>query len=291
MRIEHPYENLTGGVWLRGNLHTHTTRSDGRADPQAVIDHYARRGYGFLMLSDHDITTTPADYLRLDARGLILIPGNEISAGGPHMLHVDADRHVAPAPARQEVINAVNAGRGFVVVNHPNWHANFDHCTAEQLTEWTGYVGMEIFNGVIYRHDGSPYASDKWDMQLAKGRRVWGFANDDMHDPAFDMALGWNVAYVTDRSSAGVVDALRRGRFYASTGVVIDRISVEGNRVRVAASDAQRIVAYQKTGKRLAMADAPVIEVEVPASAGYVRFECWGAGERFAWTQPFFVAE
>ena len=32
-----------------------------------------------------------------------------------------------------------------------------------------------------------------------------------------------------------------------------------------------------------------LLEVEVPADAGYVRFECWGAGETFAWTQPFFI--
>ncbi|MCX5658682.1 MAG: CehA/McbA family metallohydrolase [Planctomycetota bacterium] len=291
MRLDHPYENLAGGQWLRGNLHTHTTRSDGRADPQVVIDHYARLGYAFLMLSDHDIFTSPADYAKLDAKGLVLIPGNEVTAGGPHLLHVDGDRLVAPVPLRQEIINAVNASRGFAIVNHPNWHAHFDHCTASQLAEWVGYTGMEIFNGVIARLDGSPYALGKWDMQLARGRRIWGFANDDMHDPEQDLALGWNVAYVTDRSVAGVVDALRKGRFYASTGVGIDRISVEGTRVRVEAKEAQRIVVYQKTGKRLAKADASVLEVEVPASAGYVRFECWGAGERFAWTQPFFVAE
>jgi len=31
------------------------------------------------------------------------------------------------------------------------------------------------------------------------------------------------------------------------------------------------------------------IELEVPEGARYVRFECWGDGEAFAWTQPFFI--
>lgn len=291
MRLEHPYQNLTGGEWLRGNLHTHTNRSDGAAAPQAVIDHYASRGYGFLMLSDHDIHTTAEDYKALDPRGMVLIPGNEISAQGPHLLHVDADRRIDPRAQRQEVIQAINASHGFAIANHPNWHAHFNHCTIEQLSEWVGYAGIEIYNGVISRLDGTPYSLDKWDMLLARGRRVWGFANDDMHDPKCDLELGWNVAYARDKSVAGVVEALRSGRFYASTGVKIDRIEAKEMTVRIEAAQAQRIVAYQKTGKRLAVADGPALEVTVPANAGYVRFECWGAGERFAWSQPFFVVE
>ncbi len=45
------------GEWLRGNLHTHTTRSDGLLSPQATVDEYARRGYDFLSLTDHSVVT------------------------------------------------------------------------------------------------------------------------------------------------------------------------------------------------------------------------------------------
>ena len=103
-QLIHPYTDLTGGEWLRGNLHTHTRQSDGAASPQEVIDDYARRGYGFLMLSDHDVYTSEAMYRQWESRGLILIPGNEL-AGGPHLLHLDADRKVVSRPSRQEMIN------------------------------------------------------------------------------------------------------------------------------------------------------------------------------------------
>ena len=124
VKLTHPYGELTGGAWLRGNLHTHTTQSDGSRDPQSVIDDYARRGYGFLMLSDHEVWTSEETYRRWDPRGLVLVPGNEIG-GGPHLLHVDADRRVAPVPSRQELLNAIasiarETGRGFAIVNHPN---------------------------------------------------------------------------------------------------------------------------------------------------------------------------
>ena len=32
--IEHPYADLSGGRWLVGNLHAHTTASDGQRDHQ-----------------------------------------------------------------------------------------------------------------------------------------------------------------------------------------------------------------------------------------------------------------
>lgn len=294
IKLTHPYTDLAGGAWLRGNLHTHTKQSDGAAAPQDVIDHYASLGHDFLMFSDHEVYTSEAVYRQWDSRGLILIPGNEI-AGGSHLLHVDADRKVDPRPSRQEIINEINAatretGRGFVIVNHPNWENKFDHATIAQMREWTGYLGLEIYNGIITVLDGSPYATNKWDLLLADGRRLWGFANDDSHHPRL-VGLGWNVVYAKERTVAGVVEALRAGRFYPSTGVVISKIEVEGTTIRLETENARRICALRDVGRRFAIADDRVIEVEAPAGATYVRFECWGDGESFAWTQPFFLEE
>lgn len=289
--IDHPYQDLSGGRWLVGNLHTHTTSSDGQRDHQAVIDDYAGRGYGFLMISDHDIYTALEDYGSYDAQGMIMVPGNEISANGPHMLHVGAKDWVEPHADRQRVIDEVNAtGGGIVLFNHPNWHANFNHCPQELFERCEGYVGLEIYNGVICRLEGSPYATDRWDMLLTQGRRIWGFAHDDSHAATGDVGLGWNVAYVTEETPAGVVEALRAGRFYASTGVEINEIRVEGNKIWIATENAGRIVALRQGAVRLAVVDGAEIEVEVPEGVGYVRFECWGDGEAFAWTQPFFCS-
>ncbi len=288
--IVHPYSKLTGGRWVLGNLHAHTTSSDGDRPHQAVIDDYAARGHGFLMISDHDIYTSTSDYARFDNRGLILIPGNEITANGPHMQHVGATGLVAPSADRQQVIDAIADNGGFAVFNHPNWQSRFSHCPQELLERCRGYVGLEIYNGVISRLQGSPYATNRWDMLLSQGRRLWGFANDDSHRAVGDVGLGWNTVYVQDESVQGVVDALRHGRFYASTGVDISRIHVVGSRIELETSNAGRIVALRDGGARFAQVDNHSIAVEVPPDAIYVRFECWGDGESFAWTQPFFIS-
>jgi hypothetical protein len=290
LKIENPYGSLKGGRWLKGNLHAHTTNSDGKASPQEVLDRYAELGHDFLMISDHDIYTSAEDHAKWDAKGLILIPGNEISRNGPHVLHVNANRKIEPDALRQRVISQAVAAGGFIIVAHPNWQGAFDHCSIQKMSEWIDYTGMEIYNGVISRLDGSPYATNKWDILLTADRRIWGFANDDSHRPETDIGLGWNVAYVTDESVNGVVEALSAGRFYGSTGVEITDIKVTGNRIRIATRNARRVVALQQVGKRIAVADSNEIEVEVPENAKYVRFECWGDGEQFAWTQPFYCS-
>ncbi len=284
--IRNPYSNEPL-AWHKGNLHTHTTNSDGTRDPQAVADAYAARGYGFLMFSDHDHLTDPSG---LNPNGLALVPGNEISSEGPHLLHVGAHRHVEPDAERQKVLDAVTSDGGFAIMCHPNWEKHFAHCPQNLLETWDGYLGIEIYNGVIRRLEGSPLATDRWDRLLGLGRKVWGFANDDCHRPEDD-ALAWNVVQCDTPTPEAVVKALREGRFYASTGVTIESVRVEDGTITVRTTDAQRIVVHSDFGHREAAVDGPEASFAIPDDTPmtYVRFECWGPGEQMAWTQPFYI--
>ncbi|HOR29291.1 MAG TPA: CehA/McbA family metallohydrolase, partial [Candidatus Sumerlaeota bacterium] len=276
---------------LRGNLHTHTTQSDGVEAPQAVIDAYAAAGYDFLMLSDHDIFSGAELYRTLDARGMTLIPGNEVTANALHLLHVNGDRRVEPHRNRQQVIDEIAATQGFAIVNHPNWQwGPTPLCPPEELAAMSAFAGMEIFNGVIRRLEGSPYATDCWDKRLSQGERMWGYAHDDSHEPG-DRFLGWNMVWSADRGVDALVEALRHGRFYASTGVVIRKLESDGMQVHIEAENADRIVAVTDFRLRLGQSDTNDLTVTVPETKQYVRFECWGRGEEFAWSQPFFVVK
>ena len=102
--------------WLRGNLHAHTTVSDGACPPEEVIADYERRGYDFLAISDHDKFVPPADYQ--GRTKMTLIGGVETSANGPHILHVDAQEAVEPVRDRQAAIDAIQRQGGFAVLNH-----------------------------------------------------------------------------------------------------------------------------------------------------------------------------
>lgn len=276
-------------LWIKGNLHAHTTISDGERDPQAVIDDYAARGYHFLMLSDHDLWH---DLDRLEARGMTLLSGAEITANGPHLLLVNVGAPVQPLLDRQPVIHKANAAGGLVIVNHPNWDVDFNHCPQERLEQWTGYIGIEVFNGIARRHFGNPYAADRWDRLLSAGRRVWGFAHDDSH-AWYDVGMAWNMVQMQTDSHRveEIVKALREGRFYATTGVTITAVRTVGLSVTVETIDAQRIAAYSRHAARVAVVDGACMSLNVPPDAdwGYLRFECYGHGDTIAWTQPIWL--
>ena len=48
-----PAAFASSGRWFRGNLHTHSDRSDGMAPAEQVIAAYRSAGYDFLVLTDH----------------------------------------------------------------------------------------------------------------------------------------------------------------------------------------------------------------------------------------------
>lgn len=111
MKIRNPYQEIAGASWKKGNLHAHTTASDGERDHQEVIDDYIQRGYDYLMISDHDIFTSPSDYEQFDSGKLVLISGNEVTANGPHLLQVGGSRLIEPSRDRQKVIDDSPAKR------------------------------------------------------------------------------------------------------------------------------------------------------------------------------------
>ena len=286
VQLESPYDNA-GGHWLRGNLHAHTKRSDGTATPQAMVMVYAAHGYDFLALSDHD--QAPLSGNDVDACGLVLLPAVEISAGCPHVLDVGAKQRLAPVQGQQALLDEINASSGFPVLCHPSWEENFNHYPWEQLVALSNYAGIEIFNGLCIDQPGSHLAVDKWDRLLSTGRRVLGFANDDAHSPD-EAGRGWNMVQAGARTPEALLAALRRGSFYASSGVTIERITCEGAKLTVRAPDAQQIALIGRHGKRVCHAYGPELKLDASNFEGpYLRVECYGTGGAMAWSQPIYV--
>ena len=53
--------------WFKGNTHTHSLWSDGNDFPEMIADWYQSNGYQFLVLSDHNILSRDARWMRIDA--------------------------------------------------------------------------------------------------------------------------------------------------------------------------------------------------------------------------------
>lgn len=66
------------GNWYKGNLHCHSTHSDGHLSPEQAAALYREHGYHFLCLSEHDLYTDLRQ--KLDREDFITLPGVEASA-------------------------------------------------------------------------------------------------------------------------------------------------------------------------------------------------------------------
>lgn len=286
---KNPYEDRRG-QWYTGTLHTHTSPASkcGKVAVERVLELYAQAGFDFLAISDH-MAFTSASHPEM-----VMIPGVEWnSAAGEHTGIFSLDPAVlehAIGISDQEALLAWLADRdAMVVLNHPNWQLK-PHYRREQLAVKGPYDGIEIFNNVIERLDGYAIATDKWDYLLASGKKVLGFASDDFHQ---ERDVGWGKVVVrsASRDAAGLLDAIRRGNFYCSSGVTINDIRREGNRVTVESHDAQEIQAIGQGGKLIERRFAAEMAFEIPETCGtYVRFALYGQGSAMAWTQPFFLA-
>ena len=66
------------GTFFRGNLHTHSTLSDGRLPVSEVVDAYQRKGYDFLMMSEHFVDL-------FDFARAIVVQGTVANRGPVHL--------------------------------------------------------------------------------------------------------------------------------------------------------------------------------------------------------------
>lgn len=278
--------------WLRGSLHTHTTRSDGDLEMETLLDAYESRGYDFLAVTDHDRLFVPNG--RDPDTSMTLLAGVEVSDRGPHVVLLGAEEAIEPTADRQRVIDAAACQEALAVLAHPRWGGEYEHVSQGELSLLDGYDAIEVYNGVGRRGYGSPLATEQWDRLLSAGRRVWGLGTDDAHRPT-DVGNAWTVVRAADRRPASILAALGAGRCYASTGVTIETIAVADGEIRVETPDADTVRLVSDLGAIQRTVDGPSARFAVPEDLvyhdehTYVRVECLGPGEAVAWTQPVWI--
>jgi len=182
---------------------------------------------------------------------------------------------------------------GIAQLDHPQW---FWGMTPDVLVEVArrGIVLYEVANVQFAKWN----AGDKghlstealWDAALGRGATLWGVASDDAHDyyerRGKYPAGGGYVMVKARRDPQAILDALATGRFYASTGVTLERAEVERGElvVEIAASDPAHAITFVENGKR-ATVQGKTARWVVPVT-GYVRAVVERADGARAWTQP-----
>ena len=300
--------------WHKGNIHTHTTESDGDADPEKVVRWYRRHGYDFLVLTDHNhLTVLNYESGKRRFRRPLMVPGEEVSANvlpGPVPVHINGigiSRVVEPIDAGNIVstiqanVDAILDAGGIASINHPNYKWAFDH---ESIKQVNGASLLEIFNGHpatnLYGSIGKPSYEQIWDGVLSAGKVIFGVATDDSHnyldfDPLnkANPGRGWVVVRTRELTKNAIVDALASGEFYASTGVTISELEMSQDSICLEIEqDRQNEYVTTFTGRHggtLAEETGLQVRYRISGDEGYIRATVRSSSGPKAWTQPLFL--
>ena len=299
--------------WYKGNTHTHTLNSDGDSTPDDVVRWYREHGYQFLVLTDHNFHTSVDGLNALHAADerFLVIRGEEVtstSGGKPvHVNGLDTSRRVgsqtgAPDSAVVDVlqrsVDGIRAAAGVPHINHPNFQWAL---TSDDLQRVRNNKLFEIFNGhpEVNNAGGGhvPGLEEIWDRLLSNGTLVYGIAVDDAHvfkkpgDPAVaGPGRGWVMVRSAKLEPRALLEAMERGDFYASTGVVLDSLEATAKNMTITVkpqgTSKYRIQFIGRGGRVLSEVAESSATYAFTGDEGYVRARVLESNGRTAWGQP-----
>ncbi len=298
------------GRFWRGNLHTHSTRSDGVLSPEEVCRRYRAEGYDFLALTDHFVGLWGypiVDTSKMRSADFTTILGAELHSGAMengelwHILAVGLPLDFAPSdtpsfvphPAQEtaaQIAGRAVAAGAFVAIAHPQWSG---------LTIGDGRALAPIAHAVeIYNHgcatgcdrpDGFALA----DQLLTEGHHLTLIATDDAHFSEPDHFGGWTMVKSEANEPQALLAALKRGDFYSTTGPDLRDVRIENGMLVVECSAVSSIVAIGWGTGAKAVHGHSMTRGEVPLerlnNSPWVRAAVIDAAGKRAWSNPIWT--
>jgi hypothetical protein len=303
------------GTFYKGNLHLHSTRSDGTLSPADVIAAYQGQAYDFVALTDHflpesncrrdgDPNTwiTVSDTRDLRTADFTTILGAELHGpgmGNGEMWHIiaaglplDFARLGDGETGAQLAQRAVDAG-AWVAMAHPTWNG----LTLEDAKQVAPFVhAVEIYNhgcGVeVDRSDGWALS----DQLSQEGYRLTAYAADDAHfqipdEP--DSFGGWVQVKAEMLDPEALLAALKRGDFYSSTGPEIHDIAITGDVLTVTCPLAVQVIATGSGSRSARVRGGNITEASFALENfrvhGWLRITVVAPGGGRAWSNPIWL--
>jgi len=276
--LVNPYKNYANNY--KGNLHAHSTNSDGADSPAVVGEWYRDHGYKFYAITDHNYLTPDPG-----VSGIVWMGKSEegsLSGNTAHMGIININTVIPSSTAQTMITNALGQG-GQTILHHPDRADK--RWTAETVEGLSGTMGFEIYNGSGLNSTGT------WDTILTSGKNIWGDAGDDSHNIA-----GKGTAYVvvnSDKVSPTANDILSEmvnGNFYASRGLDLT-ITVVGDTISASTTNGNKIRWIKYSGGIIKTTNANSDNYTANGSEYYIRVEVLdGSDNPKAWSQPIYVS-
>jgi hypothetical protein len=299
------------GRFYKGNLHVHSNESDGKLSSTEVIAVHKARGYDFISLTDHLL---PHERLKIERPGTIPLTDTTAFRDESFTTLIGAEIH-GPALGNGDLWHLVAAGLpldfplwdgaesgvaiaarakaagAFVGIAHPAWYA----LTLEDALSVAEHAhSVEIYNhacAMIQRENGWYLADSLFD----RGIRLSAYAADDAHfkhpqGTFHDAFGGWVQVKADARSPEALLDALKRGWFYSSTGADLRDIRIEGDELVVECSPAELILVTSRGAQSAYAYGDGLTEARFPlqrwTDLGFARVTVIAADGARAWSNP-----
>lgn len=272
----------------KGNMHAHSTLSDGTQTPEELKRIYKAKGYSFIAITDHEvlydnsyldddefITITSAEYgikefpdISTFSPKNIKVCHLNIYAKDQHNLNnisynEPLDHYAAPEKKAQLLKDFGTTDRIYTVeainklisdLNNAGFFVTYNH-PRWSLENYSDYCGYEGLWGVeVYNHSCAVYGPESYEKHVHRdfhllGKRVFATCGDDNH--TIQNCFGAFVMVNCESLSySNIISALLKGDFYSSQGPIIKELYVENNKVTVKCSNAKRI-SYTTFGRRV----------------------------------------
>ena len=290
--MEERFRYDCSGEWFKGNVHMHTTLSDGRLATPVAAKFYADRGYDFISITDHGVPFVGAE--SDDEFPLMILDGIELDGEDDEgsYYHAVCIGNVGGVTRDMGFMGALEKARSqgsFLIWAHPHWSFN---TVAEGMRH--GFDGIEIYNSSSHIAFGNGLATFHWDMILRERLGMLGFATDDSHfiEAAPLEANGWIMVNAPELSEEAIMASIREGNFYSSGGPEFRSITIEsGNRVVAETSPVEHTRLIGPMGKHKykgAFDRGPITHTHfrIPDDWAFARLEIEDANGKTAWSNP-----
>lgn len=214
-----------GNRWYKGNLHTHTTNSDGARTPEEALRIYKELGYDFIALTDHWYYGGAGEY-----DGMLVLSGIEYDWAKDGCYHIvgygmNSDPRLERGAAPQQMIDAIKRCGGVATLAHPAWSLQ----RPDKMILLDGVDCTEIYNSVSgYPYSARPYSGTLIDVATAYGYRTVLTAADDTHFYGDEVGRGAVYVKADELSRDAIVGAILRGDVLPTTGPFISCSAEDG---------------------------------------------------------------
>ena len=194
-------------MWVRGDLHIHSTESDGKPSPREIVLEAINRGLNIISITDHDTfrgSLKAAKYAR-DIAGdeLVVIIGAEVRVAEGDILVYCSENPLDRIPRTAvELIEEAHANNCITVAAHPY---DLVRKGVGDLVKNINIDAIEVFNA-----HSPPNANEKA-LKVAKELNKPGIANSDAHI-LDEIGVAYTLYDVEELSPEAVIDAIRFGR-------------------------------------------------------------------------------